>query len=291
MKIQYLNGGLANQVFQYIFVRFAETAYPNSGPWFFDDSFFFVNNIHNGYELENVFGLKLNLLSRSFDKDVWDELIANKKKGISIPQSFKNMGYPITMLTEFDNYREHNPFDGEIYRVPGNMYIPEIADVSMDYVYYHGYWLHRGWFDTYKEKIKKELVFPTILDERNLIYQNMIINTKSVAVHIRRGDYVTIGWSSSNDFYKNTITEILSKQPDAVLFVFSDDIEWCKENSIQMGLNLSEETVFIEGNVYGSNYIDLQLMSMCEYMIMGKSAFSYLAMLLNERLRYCIIDQ
>ena len=62
MKIQYLNGGLANQVFQHIFVRFAEITYPNSGPWFFDDSLFFVNNVHNGYELENVFGLKLNTM-------------------------------------------------------------------------------------------------------------------------------------------------------------------------------------------------------------------------------------
>ena len=33
MRIQYLNGGLANQVFQYIFVRFAELYYPEGGPW------------------------------------------------------------------------------------------------------------------------------------------------------------------------------------------------------------------------------------------------------------------
>ena len=39
MRIQYLNGGLANQVFQYIFVRFAELYYPEGGPWFLDDSF------------------------------------------------------------------------------------------------------------------------------------------------------------------------------------------------------------------------------------------------------------
>lgn len=42
MKIQYLNGGLANQVFQYIFVRYAELTYPDCGPWIFDDSFFLL---------------------------------------------------------------------------------------------------------------------------------------------------------------------------------------------------------------------------------------------------------
>lgn len=291
MKIQYLNGGLANQVFQYIFVRYAETAYPDSGPWFFDDSFFFVNDIHNGFELEKVFGLKLNLLSRNFDREVWAELIENKKKGISIPQSLKNLGFPIIMLTEFENYREHNPFDGDICRVPGNTFVPEIADIRIEYVYYHGYWLHRGWFDACREVIRKELVFPSVTDERNLAYQNQILNTRSVAVHVRRGDYVTIGWNSSDDYYKSAIAEMIAGEPHAVLFVFSDDIEWCKENSVRMGLDLSEETVFIEGNVLGNNYVDLQLMSMCEYMIMGKSAFSYLAMLLNDRLKKSIADQ
>lgn len=92
MKIQYLNGGLANQVFQYIFVRFAELYNPQNEPWFIDDSFFFLNNVHNGYELEKVFGIQANLLSRHFDSDVWAEFIKNKKNGFSIAQSFKNLG-------------------------------------------------------------------------------------------------------------------------------------------------------------------------------------------------------
>ena len=62
MKIQFLNGGLANQVFQYIFVRYAELSHPGCAPWFIDDSFFFVNNVHNGYELERVFNINANLL-------------------------------------------------------------------------------------------------------------------------------------------------------------------------------------------------------------------------------------
>lgn len=93
MKIQFLNGGLANQVFQYIFVRFAEMHHPGE-QWFLDDSFFFVNDIHNGYELEKVFGVKPNLLSNYFEEDVWQELIRLKKEGSSIPQSFQEMGIP-----------------------------------------------------------------------------------------------------------------------------------------------------------------------------------------------------
>lgn len=291
MKIQYLNGGLANQVFQYIFVRYAELAHPDQEPWFFDDSFFFINHVHNGFELEKIFGLRLNLLSRNLDEDVWQELIKNKRKGISIPQSLKNLGFPMIMIAEFDNYKEHNPFSGELYRIPGNTFLPEITNVKADYIYYHGYWLHRSWFDACKNVVKKELTFPQIKDERNLVYRDQILNTRSVAVHIRRGDYVKIGWNSSNEFYKNAVVKVMSTEPDATLFVFSDDLEWCMENRKILGLNIPKETVFIEGNTCGSNYIDLQLMSLCEYMIMGKSAFSYLAMLLNTRLKYSICDQ
>lgn len=149
MKIQYLNGGLANQVFQYIFVRFAELYNPSDTPWLIDDSFFFVNQVHNGYELEKVFGIQANLLSRYFDEDVWQELIRNKQEGISIPQSFKNLGFDIQLLTETANYKEHNPFDGKIFSIPSNEFHPEITSLPLPNVYYHGYWINTKWFRLY----------------------------------------------------------------------------------------------------------------------------------------------
>lgn len=290
MKIQYLNGGLANQVFQYIFYRYAQINCPEE-QWFLDDSFFFVKKAHNGYELEKVFGLVPNLLSRSLDSDVWQELIENKKKGISIPQSFKNLGFPMIMITEFGNYQEHNPFDGEVYQIPGNAFLPEIVDLKVEYVYYHGYWLHKGWFEACKDILGKELVFPKLNDPMNLAYADQILATDSVALHVRRGDYVKIGWISQNEYYENAISTILSEHPKAELFVFSDDIDWCKENEKALGLCKAKNVTYVEGNVEGKNYIDLQLMSMCKFMVIGKSAFGYLAMLLNKQLRWCISDQ
>lgn len=291
MKIQYLNGGLANQVFQYVFVRYAEVNHPGEKSWFFDDSFFFLNDVHNGFELEKVFGLKLNLLSRSLDEDVWQELLANKRRGISIPQSFKDLGFPMMMITEFDNYKEHNPFDGEVYHIPGNVFLPEITNINSEYIYYHGYWLHRGWFDACREVIKRELTFPEITDQRNRLYMDQILKTESVAVHVRRGDYVKIGWTSQNEFYNKAIKDILVECPNAELFVFSDDIKWCRENEEALGFSKAENVVYVEGNTEGKNYIDLQLMSLCKLMVIGKSAFSYLAMLLNDRVERCIADQ
>ena len=293
MKIQYLNGGLANQVFQYIFTRYAELSFPSGGPWFLDDSFFYINDVHNGYELERVFHLHPRLLSQHFDEELWNELVQNKRQGISIPQSFLELGFPIKMISEFENYKEHNPFSGEIYHIPGNAFHPEIADIPAEFLYYHGYWLNPAWFRTYQDIFRKELALPAIplSDNQNMFYASRITETKSVAVHIRRGDYVKLGWQSKNDFYLQNVKQIMTKYPKAVFFVFSDDIEWCMQNKEEMGLHLPSETVFVTGNTHGRNYIDLHLMSMCNIMILGKSSFGYLAMLLNERLDYCIFDQ
>lgn len=291
MKIQYLNGGLANQIFQYIFVRYAQLSTNDPDGWFLDDSFFFLNQVHNGYELENVFHLKPNLLSRYFEPDIWNQLVEEKRNGGSIPQSFKNLGFDIIMITEFENYREHNPFDGHIYRVPGNTFVPDILKADNEFVFYHGYWQNPSWFKTYKGILKKELSFPPITDNRNRLYAHSILNSKSVALHIRRGDYINLGWSSKTEYYLEKIKEVLTRDPDASFYVFSDDIPWCRENHEALGLSLPESVTYIEGNTFGGNYIDMQLMSMCQIMIINRSAFGYLAMLLNERLDYFLFDK
>lgn len=290
MKIQYLNGGLANQVFQYIFARYVQLSSPNQEPCYLDDSFFFVNQVHNGYELEKVFGIKPLLLSELLDSDVWEMVIENKRNGISVPQTLKNLGFSVSLITETDNYKELNPFDGKVLPIPCNAYHPEILNYSDEITYYHGYWLHPAWLQKYKSILKQELRFPDILSEQNLTYLQKIQSSLSVAVHIRRGDYVTLGWTSSNQFYQEQISQVAHKHPDACFFLFSDDIAWCKENAASLGLTTTIDITYVEGNTSGNNYIDLQLMSQCQLLIAGKSAFAYLARLLNSQIKESHFD-
>lgn len=287
MKIQFLNGGLANQVFQYIFVRFAEKSCPKE-IWYMDDSFFFTNQVHNGYELEKVFGIKANLLSNYFDKDVWEEMIKMKRKGISIPQAFLNMGIPVTMLAEADNYLKFNPFNGKIIMVEANKFYPEIVRLTGQDLYYHGYWINKNWFYTYKEEIQKELVFPELTGEKNIHYADMIKEDMSIGIHIRRGDFVALGWELPTQYYKESCIRVLNMYPSANFFVFTDDVKWCMEKSEDLGLNLPGRTVYISGNVDGRNYIDMQLLSMCQGIIMSNSSFCYLAVLLDDQLQFVI---
>jgi len=290
MKIQFFNGGLANQAFQYIFARYYELSHPGE-IMYLDDSYFSLHTVHNGYELEKVFGIKPHFLSVFFDEDVWKFLLEEKRNGKSVPQILCENGIEMYMLSEVgDNYQHFNPFQGKVTLVPSNIYEPMIQDAPGD-VYYHGYWLNKDWFDKYKNTFLKEFTFPPIQDEQNRKYQEQILNSHSISIHIRRGDFVNLGIAMDTIHYKNLIIRFateLKLHPELEqnikkwnIFVFSDDINWCKESAAEIGLHAFGNAVFVEGNTNGKNYIDLQLMSMCEGMLMSNSSFCYLAALLN----------
>lgn len=55
-----------------------------------------------------------------------------------------------------------------------------------------------------------------------------------------------------------------------------------------MGLNLAREITYVEGNIYPNHYIDMQLMSMCQGLILSRSSFVYLAALLDRNLKFWV---
>jgi len=283
MKIQFLNGGLANQVFQYIFLRYAELSHPDDEPWFLDDSFFFVKNEHNGYELERVFNIKANLLSSFFEPDVWGYMMEQKRAGKSVPQLMLDSGMDISMISEFGNYDDMNPFKGAVEITKINCFTPEIIEKPGN-IYYHGYWIIKDYFNAFRTQLLEELSFPPLTEIHNIEYMKQIEETQSLSVHIRRGDFVTLGWDISPDIYKGAINAMHEAIPDTVLFVFSDDIGWCKENAEELGLNIPDEAIYIEGNKGLNDFRDLQLLSRCKNSIIAGSSFNYLAALINPNL-------
>ena len=282
MKIQFLNGGLANQVFQYIFARYYELSHPGE-IMYLDDSYFALNTVHNGYELESVFGLKPHMLSECFDEEVWNFILEERKNGKSVPTILCENGIPFSMLSEVgDTHNGFNPFSGKVQYIACNEYHPEVLDLPGD-IYYHGYWINKNWFATYQDVFLKEFQFPQITDPQNQEYLKEIRSTDSVSIHIRRGDYVKLGWAASTDVYRSLIQVFLQSCPmgNWELFIFSDDIGWCREHQEEMSFNSFSNVTYIEGNVHGKNYIDLYLMTQCKAMLISNSAFCYLAALLN----------
>lgn len=104
-------------------------------------------------------------------------------------------------------------------------------------------------------------------------YKN-IINQKLTSVHVRRGDYVKLNQYHTvlpMDYY-NECMKRLDNNTELFL-IFSDDIDWCKENFKY------PKCTFIENE---KDYIEMYLMSYCQNNIISNSSFAWWGAWLNE---------
>lgn len=286
MKIVLCNGGLGNQTFQYIFSRFIELG--GGADCYLDDSeFFLTTSPHNGFEMQKVFpNCRPRLLSSCFSEDVWEYMVQKRESGISVPRQLKEAGEEFTLVAETSDYQ----YDGNIVRVPPNEYFPWLA-IAEGNIYYHGYWINRDYLKTdFEQILKAELEFAPLTEERNKAYERQIMETNSVSLHVRRGDFVRYNWDMPAEVYAAGISKLREMVTDPHFFIFSDDMDWCKENLDNMGIHSGEAT-FVEGNRGEDSYIDMQLMSYCKnMMLVTSSSFSYLATLLNRNESLLVIN-
>jgi len=302
MKIVFMFGGLGNQAFQYIFARWlkestGEAVYINDASYYFNSDW--NGHIRNGgLELSGVFpnANKIPMLSSRFEPEIWDHVInmSVNAHGLSMPgkrlsseyiaQIIYNTGVDIKMMLEYFWGSDDGiyTFTGKWGRTPNSFYNSGMARIPGD-VYYRGYWQNPRWFNDYKDILLKEMVFKPITDDRNKAYEAQVKENFSVGVHIRRGDFIKYNIYTDESFYRVMILGLRDKIPsDAKFFIFSDEIGWVTANLHEFGL-FAEEVVFVEGNSGNQSYIDLQLMTMCNVLILSNmSSFGLLAALLNQ---------
>ena len=145
-----------------------------------------------------------------------------------------------------------------------------------------GIWQVESYFKDIKHYINHEFVFKIPKDQKNRELIDKIINCNSVSIHIRRGDYLSIYWEkklaiiTDNKYYKNALEYLEKKIKHLHFFVFSDDIQWVKEN-----LKLPNCT-YVEHNIGKNSYVDMYLMSLCKHNIIANSTFSWWAAWLNK---------
>jgi hypothetical protein len=108
----------------------------------------------------------------------------------------------------------------------------------------------------------------------------LIEESESVSIHVRRGDYVNnpkvneYHGSLQSDYYLKAIEVINNKVSDSKFYIFSDDIEWVRDNMFG-DLN----AVFVKTT---SDEEDMYLMSKCKHNIIANSSFSWWGAYLNS---------
>jgi len=154
-------------------------------------------------------------------------------------------------------------------------YDENILNVNDD-AYIFGYWQDYRYFSGIEDVLRKELTFKGEPVGRNKELSDMIRETESVSLHIRRGDYLTDAYTVSNvgscdaDYYRRAVDEIAASVTDPVFYIFSDDPVWVKEN-----FRIGFPVVYVDNNPEEMAVEDLRLMSSCKHHITANSSFSW----------------
>ena len=152
-----------------------------------------------------------------------------------------------------------------------------------------GYFQNENYFKSIEAIIRSDFKFKNTLKGRNLELSEKIHSTLSIAIHIRRGDYVTNPVSNlavcNQEYYHKAIEYITKKIVNPSFFIFSDDMEWVR-NNIDFG---NYPVIPIDWNNNENSYIDLHLMSLCKHNIIANSSFSWWGAWLNSNSQKIVI--
>ncbi len=144
-----------------------------------------------------------------------------------------------------------------------------------------GYWQKSLYFDKYENIIVSDFRLKNPLSVINQKYYEQILSTNSVAIHIRRGDLISnpsvakLQPTCSLEYFYSGIKTISNKVKDLSLFIFSNDMEWCKNH-----FKNQYPTIFVDS--IGNDHEHFFLMSKCKYQVIANSTYSWWAAWLNQ---------
>lgn len=258
-------GGLGNQMFQYGLYYKLKKMYGSDSVKLYAGRFESVRD-NNGYELEKVFGIKDAITDFPISKKIVDD---NNDIWSRIRR--KLTGFREGYITEHQNLS----------------FKPSILEQNMNKdLYYSGSWQSEKYFVEYKKDISEIFKFKKELHSKNKSIAEEIIRSNSVSIHVRRGDYVNnkayfriLGDVCGEEYYNRAIKLIEQKSVENSYFIFSDDIDWVKEN---FSILDNKKVTFVNWNTGIESHVDMQLMSLCKHNIIANSTFSWWAAWLNS---------
>lgn len=188
--------------------------------------------------------------------------------------------FPIKRIR--DGLREHFLLQRKYYyKEKSTFHFDECLFQQTLPIYLDGYWQSEKYFSNVKD-IKK-IYTPARENDITKIekFENEIKNLNTVAVHIRRGDYVGGGCCVGLEYIRQAIDYILKCEKTPCFIFFSDDMEYVYKNINTFGnikYILSNELVDNESD----DFIHFFCMKSCSHQIISNSTYSWWAAWLNE---------
>jgi hypothetical protein len=167
-----------------------------------------------------------------------------------------------------------------VFKEPDSRYRADFEKLRGN-VLLDGYWQSYKYFKAYENQIQRAFSFPSFKSSSNKQLLKQITVSESVSVHVRRGDYNTKRGRAFHGllpktYYQQALANLEKNVKNPTLFVFSDEIEWCKKN-----FKFKQPAVFIDSNSSNTGVDDMHLMAACKHNIIANSSFSSWAAWLN----------
>ena len=263
MDIVNIQGGLGNQMFCYAFGRWLEN---NGISVLYNVDNYRISNkgksdaVHHGYELEKIFNIQIPIANENDYKNMLDESTfifdRIRRRLLGTKKSYVSWYY----------LRQKKWFHPEFLKLKD--------------VYFDGFWCSFKYADLIKDEIQKSFIFPEETNILNDQIKKQIVETQSVSIHIRHGDYLKLSdiyRVLDKKYYVDAINQIKNMIGDDIrFFCFSDDIEWCKKEFSEYNFT------YIDWNQGDQSYRDMELMSLCKHNIIANSTFSMWGAWLNR---------
>lgn len=260
-----LSGGLGNQMFQYAAARAL------------------ANRLHttvliDTYALEK----KTDTTIRNYQLDVFQF----KAKRVS---SLKNKLF-VKARPFIQGHRAFFARSGFFSDYWAIKYDPDFESLKGN-ITLSGYFQNEKYFCDSATEVRTDFIFKEPLSGKNLELSDKLICTESVSIHIRRGDYLLDKNAVNNfvtcpkEYYQSAIEYIMSKTVNPFFYIFSDDIDWVRENIVFP----DDRVEYVDWNRGADSYRDMQLMSLCTHNVIANSSFSWWAAWLNTNSNKIVI--
>ncbi len=261
MIITRLYGGMGNQMFQYAIAR----------------AIAIRNNDSVGLDLKDLLDRtpRKGFTYRGYDLDLFNikaDILSQKQ----IPFWFRFYGqgrlaWYLNMLRK------------KLFFTKGNEKKDFVFDqniLSLKNVYLSGYWQNPKYFQDIKHILKEDFSLKNPLPKNIESLRQEILNKESLCIHVRRGDYVGNKAHDilPSDYYQKSLEKFKNIKIDHI-YIFSDDIDWCREN-----MSFGIDTTFVGDEYSGERAIGhFELMRSCKHFIIPNSTFSWWAAYLSDR--------
>jgi len=274
MIITRLRGGMGNQMFQYALGR--HLSLKNNTELKLDLTrlrertlWARQHNVFRDYVL-NVFQIEARFAQPS-----------EVRKFVVLPQDKKKLTYRIKSKVKSKlGIRSKPKWADRIVEEPCTTPFKEEVLSTPDNSMLIGFWQSEKYFLDIEETIRRDFTFNFELDYETNKMLETIESSSSVCVWVRRKEYV--GWPMFDTcdvgYFHRGILRIAREIRDPHFFIFSDDLEWCKNN-----LRSEYPFTFVSHRYDGKQYeCYFRLMCSCKHFVIANSTYGWWAAWLSK---------